>query len=183
LSGQFRNLFASDLQRLFIPGFQQQYTVFAVDSNYYDYYRSRNDPFTGSGIINRLQGGVGLFGSSVTLEEAIVDVTQQPREPVFEGRYEIALTPRNLVDIFRLYVETPGASAPLSGWYSRDRTTSARDGIIGVRTGNHVELEFLLEQNSRRHLATFTGTVLGDSLVGAYNGIPGRVVFRRMPPP
>jgi hypothetical protein len=183
LSGNLRNLFASNLQRLFIPGFQQQYTIFAADSNYYDYYRSRNDPFTGSGIINRLQGGVGLLGSTVVLDARTLDVTQQPREAVFEGTYEIAQTPRTLVDVMRLYIETPGASAPLSGWYSRDRKTSARDGIIGVRTGSHVELEFLLEQDSRRRLASFTGAVLGDSLVGAFSGVAGRVVFRRRLPP
>ena len=182
LPGTLRNLFASDLQRLFIPGFQQQYTVFAVDTNYFDYYRSRNDPFTGSGIINRLQGGVGLLGSTVILDARTLDITQQPRESAFEGDYEITQTSRSLVDVMRLYVETPGASAAVSGWYSRDRKTSARDGIVGVRTGSRIELKFLLEQNARRHLATFTGTVLGDSLVGTYNGISGQVVFRRRAP-
>ena len=67
LPGGLRNIFASDFQRVFIPGFQQAVTLYAVDTNYFDYYRSRNDPFTGSGIINRLQGGIGLFGSIATI--------------------------------------------------------------------------------------------------------------------
>ena len=51
LDGELRNYFASSLERVFIPGFRQRVSIAAVDSNYFDYYRSRNDPFTGSGII------------------------------------------------------------------------------------------------------------------------------------
>ncbi len=183
LPGNVRNVFASDLQRLFIPGFRQAYTVFAVDTNYFDYYRSRNDPFTGSGIINRLQGGIGVFGSAVAFATRILDVTQQPVEPALEGEYELAQgTPMSTpyVDVMRLYVETPGtAFASLSGWYSRDRKLTARDGIAGARDGTRIELEMLLNQDARQHIATFVGTQVGDSLVGAYVGVSGRVVFKR----
>ena len=184
-AGDIRNVFASDLQRLFIPGFRQAYTVFAIDTNYFDYYRSRNDPFTGSGIINRLQGGIGLFGASVVIGARTLDVTQQPVDPSLEGDYEVAEPPRVLtkpyVDVMRLYVETPGvAFASLSGWYSRDRKLSARDGIAGTRNGARIELKFLVNQDSRQRLVTFVGTQVGDSLVGAYvNGVPGPVMFRR----
>ena len=183
LSGEMRNVFAKDLQRLFIPGFQQTYTIFAVDTNYFDYYRSRNDPFTGSGIINRLQGGIGLFGSSVVIGARTLDVTQQPVEPALEGDYELAQgpsMPKPFVDVMRLYVETPGNTfASLSGWYSRDRKLTVRDGIAGARDGTRIELAFLVNQDSRRRLATFVGTQSGDSLVGAYTGVAGRVVFRK----
>ena len=183
LPGNVRNVFASDLQRLFIPGFRQAYTVFAVDTNYFDYYRSRNDPFTGSGIINRLQGGIGVFGSAVAFATRTLDVTQQPVEPALEGDYEIAQgTPMSTpyVDVMRLYVETQGTVfASLSGWYSRDRKLTARDGIAGARDGTRIELEMLLNQDARQHIATFVGTQVGDSLVGAYVGVSGRVVFRR----
>src|SRR5262249_32669085 len=50
-NGQLRNLFSSDLRHVFLPGFQQEILIAAVDSNFYDYYRTGNDPFTGSGII------------------------------------------------------------------------------------------------------------------------------------
>jgi hypothetical protein len=182
LPGDGRNFYASDLQRLFIPGFQQAITVFAVDTNFFDYYRSRNDPFTGSGIINKLQGGIGLFGSISLVASRIVDVTQQPKEPAIEGDYELAqapAVPQRYVDVFRLYVETSGPPTSLSGWYSRDRRTLARDGIAGARDGARIELEFLLDQDARRRLVTFVGAQEGDSLVGAYNGISGRVVYRR----
>ena len=184
-AGDIRNVFASDLQRLFIPGFQQTYTVFAIDTNYFDYYRSRNDPFTGSGIINRLQGGIGLFGASVVIGARTLDVTQQPVDPSLEGDYEVAEPPRMLtkpyVDVMRLYVETRGASsASLSGWYSRDRKLTVRDGIAGRRDGARIELKFLVNQDSRQRLATFVGTQVADSLVGAYvDAVPGPVVFRR----
>ncbi|MEO8622279.1 MAG: DUF4249 family protein [bacterium] len=188
LSGDIRNVFASDFQRLFIPGFQQTYTVFAVDTNYFDYYRSRNDPFTGSGIINRLTGGIGLFGATTTIASRTLDVTQQPIEPALEGEYEIAQGPvsatgKPYIDVMRLYVETPGAAfASLSGWYSRDRKTTARDGIAGARDGTRIELELLINQDSRQRFARFIGTQSGDSLVGAYDFVVGRVVLRKTVP-
>lgn len=37
----------------------------AVDDNYYDYLRRASDPFTASGLITRLEGAVGVFGSMV----------------------------------------------------------------------------------------------------------------------
>lgn len=186
-AGDVRNIFASDLPRLFIPGFQQTYTVFAIDTNYFDYYRSRNDPFTGSGIINRLAGGIGLFGSSVVIGARTLDVTQQPVEPAFEGDYELAVGPamtNRYVDVLRLYVETPGTTfASLSGWYSRDRKLSARDGIAGTRDGARIELRFLVNQDARQRLVTFVGAQVADSLIGTYVGVTGRVVFRRRASP
>src|SRR6185503_14289810 len=59
LTGALRNLFADDIPRVFVPGFRQQVTITAVDSNFYDYYRTQNDPFTGSGLISRIRGGIG----------------------------------------------------------------------------------------------------------------------------
>ncbi len=182
--GDFRNLFASDFQHLFIPGFRQTSTVFAVDTNYFDYYRSHNDPFTGSGIINRLRGGIGLFGAVVLIDSHTVDVTQQPREPEFEGEYDLIegprMTPSPYASFIRLYVETAGPTfASLSGWYSRNPPTSTRDGIAGTRDGARIELQFQLNQDEKQTLARFIGSQVGDSLIGSYNGIAGRVVFRR----
>jgi hypothetical protein len=34
-----------------------------TDTNYYDFVRSRSDPFTGRGFLNHLEGGIGVFGS------------------------------------------------------------------------------------------------------------------------
>ena len=37
--------------------------VSVTDSNYYDFSRSRNNKYTGRGLINHLEGGFGVFGS------------------------------------------------------------------------------------------------------------------------
>ena len=90
LTGDLRNLFAGELQRVFIPGFRQDMIIAAVDSNFYDYYRTNNDPFTGAGIISRVNGGLGLFGSMVSINTGTISVTaDQPSR----SRDAFALTP------------------------------------------------------------------------------------------
>jgi hypothetical protein len=177
LKGDLRNYFASSLERVFIPGFRQRVTVAAVDSNYFDYYRTRNDPFTGSGIINNLEGGIGVFGAAVNIGTRTVDVVQDPREPSLEGLWDGAGSPRPFLDVFRLYVETPGEPAALSGWYSRNRAGGVLEGMVGTRTKGRVVLEFLANQASADTVAVFSGEQRGDSLVGTFNGVTGRVVF------
>ena len=58
----------------FSPGQTSTIVVSAVDANYYDYYRRESDVFTGSGVINHLQGGIGLFGAVVAIRTATVIV-------------------------------------------------------------------------------------------------------------
>ena len=187
LPGDLRNIFASDLQRVFLPGFQQAYTIYAADTNFFDYYRSRNDPFTGSGLINRLQGGIGLFGSTVVIASRTADVTQPTIDPAFEGDYELvqgSVQARTFVDVMRLYIETPGTTnAAYSGWYSRDRKVAGRDGVVGARNGSRIELQFLVDQSVSQHLVTFVGRQSSDSLIGAYQGLPGIVAFRKRATP
>ena len=189
LAGDLRNIFAGDLPRVFIPGFQQAVTVYAADTNFFDYYRSRNDPFTGSGIINRLQGGIGLFGSTLLVSTRTVDVTQALTDSSFEGDYEFvqgSTQARAFVDILRLYIETPGTAAigaSLSGWYSRDRKSTARDGVAGARDGDRIELRFLVNQDAKQRLVTFTGKQSHDSLIGNYSGLGGIVAFRKRATP
>lgn len=48
--------------------------VNAVDDNYYDYLRRDGDPFTSSGVITRLDGAVGVFGSVVPVARRTVVV-------------------------------------------------------------------------------------------------------------
>ena len=184
LPGNLRNFFATSLERTFIPGFRQRVELAAVDSNYYDYYRSRNDPFTGSGIINRLHGGIGLFGSAVSINARTLDVVQDTREPAFEGTYEVRVTPtlpRPVADVLRVYVETSGEPSALSGWFTRNRNSGVLEGMVGTRTNGRVILEFLENQSSVDTVAVFAGEQRGDSLVGAYVGVAGPVVFLRRP--
>jgi len=61
------NPFAGDSgQYVFEVGREYALGVSVTDTNYYDFVRSRSDPFTGRGFINRLEGGVGVFGSVAT---------------------------------------------------------------------------------------------------------------------
>lgn len=46
----------------------QHVVLSAVDTNYYDYFRSHTDFFTGAGLISHLDGAVGVFGSLVELD-------------------------------------------------------------------------------------------------------------------
>ena len=179
LKGDLRNYFATSLERVFIPGFRQRVTVAAVDSNFFDYYRSRNDPFTGSGIINNLDGGIGLFGAAINVATRTLDVVQDMREPAFEGLWDVAVTTRPVVEVLRLYIETPGDPAALSGWYARTRASTAFEGMVGTRTNGRVVLEFLANQAAVDTVAVFSGEQRGDSLVGTFVGMPGRVVFLR----
>ena len=181
LKGDLRNYFATSLQRVFIPGFRQRVTVAAVDSNYFDYYRSRNDPFTGSGIINSLQGGIGVFGSAVNIYGRTLDVTQNPVEPSFEGVWDLATAPRLVAEVFRVYVETPGEPAALSGWYLRNRTSGVFEGMTGTRVNGRVVLRFVANQSAVDTIAVFSGEQRGDSLVGSFLGTSGPVVYRKRP--
>ena len=58
----------------FITGLTHQLIVSAVDGNYYDYYRQNSGPFTAVGVINHLQGGIGVFGSIVEIERLAIAV-------------------------------------------------------------------------------------------------------------
>jgi len=44
-----------------------QLAVIAVDENYFDYYHRTSDLFTGAGLVMHLDGGIGVFGSVVTV--------------------------------------------------------------------------------------------------------------------
>jgi hypothetical protein len=185
LHGDLRNYFAASLEHVFIPGFRQRVTIAAVDTNYFDYYRSRNDPFTGSGIINRLEGGIGLFGSAVSIAARTLDVVQDSRDPVLEGIWDAGTlnAASRVADVLRIYVETPGEPAALSGWFSRLRTSGVLEGMVGTRIEGRVVLEFLANQSAVDTIAVFSGVQRGDSLVGTFVGLQDPVVFvkRRSP--
>ena len=184
LKGDLRNYFASSLEHVFIPGFRQRVSVAAVDSNYFDYYRTRNDPFTGAGIINRLQGGIGLFGAAVSVAGRTLDVVQDSREPAIEGVWDVAPTStaaRGIVDLVRIYVETPGEPAALSGWYARFANTGVLEGMVGTRVNGRIVLKLLSNQSASDTIAVFSGVQRGDSLIGNFGGAIAQVVFVKRP--
>jgi hypothetical protein len=52
---------------VFAAGTETDIVVSAVDANYYAYYRTNSDPFTGAMVVGNLTGAVGVFGSIVEL--------------------------------------------------------------------------------------------------------------------
>jgi Domain of unknown function (DUF4249) len=188
LSGDLRNIFAGDFQRVFLPGFRQDIIVAAVDSNFYDYYRTNNDPFTGSGIINRLSGGLGFFGSIVTLNSGTLTITADQTEPI-EGRFRLVGTAdQNTPTVLTLYVESKGARddlpSSLTGRYTLGTSNTRGDGIIGKLSGTNVSLAFLANQLSGDTVDVFVGEIDGDTLRGMYTrqtGATGETKFVRLP--
>src|SRR6185295_1955283 len=49
LEGTLRGDFSSEV---FVPGLRMTAALFALDANYFDYYRTTNNPFTGAGLIS-----------------------------------------------------------------------------------------------------------------------------------
>jgi hypothetical protein len=192
LAGALRNVDVEALPRMFIPGFPQGVTVSAVDLNYYDWYRSQNNALTGTGLINRVDGGFGLFGSLVRLhleEFEVVEPQSDPVEGVFRFDGTAAEQSTTPYLSWELYIESPAArsdqGAALSGRYHvRPRfgyTGCLTCGLLGTVKNGQVELAFLRDWTARDTVETFSGELRGDTIVGSYRGFGDRVRFRRQP--
>lgn len=173
LTPDLRNLFNGDLRHVLVPGFHQDMLVAAVDSNFFDYYRTNNDPFTGAGIVSRVQGGTGLFGSLVTLTNGTLTVIANQSEPI-EGRYRIAppVDSTAPASTFNLYIESPparsGAPAALSGRYNTPGPNFRADGLIGTMKGNAVTIALLSSQLASDTIDVFEGLFQNGTLSGHY---------------
>jgi len=185
-TGDLRNLFSSDLERVFIPGFRQDIMIAAIDSNFYDYYRTNNDPFTGAGIISRVDGGLGMFGALVSINTGTITVTADQTQPI-EGRFRLTPTTSDVTTPtqFTLYVESPPAKADapaaLSGRYLLGNSTTRGDGIVGQLRGPDVNLVLLNGQLAGDTVDVFVGELVGDTLRGAYQKLGTKAVFLRAP--
>ena len=137
LPGLIRNVDVEELPHVFFPGFTQPVTVSAVDSNYYDWYRTHNDPLSGEGLIDRVTGGLGVFGSLVRLRFDSVQISA-PQTAAAEGHFDLdqstiaSLAARYLS--FDLYVESPAARAgqsdALSGRYHPRRSVGVLPALL-----------------------------------------------------
>jgi hypothetical protein len=196
LPGTLRNTDVTSLPHVFIPGFPQTVTVSAVDSNYYDWYRTRNDAISGEGLVNRVQGGIGVFGSLVRLQLQTVHVVS-PQSESIAGYYVVSgtdiLASVAPYSSLSLYLESPAARSDqpdlLSGRYTNGvgwKFTGCQVcGLFGTVQGQTVKLA-LLETgidtkgwSARDTVDLFTGTVRGDTIVGSYRGRGGPFSFVR----
>jgi hypothetical protein len=178
LSGSLRNFFADGLSSAFIPGFRQTLVVSAVDTNFYNYYRTRNDPFTGTGIISHLDGGFGFIGALVIIETRLLQV-DQPFTRTVEGVYD-AQVGSNTMSL-RLFVEQQGRDiSSLSASVMVPQSGLHRDaGGIGFLRDNRVSLAVLGTSGLVSDTAdVFTGVFAGDSIAGQLRSGP-RVTFRK----
>lgn len=177
LTGTLRNLAADNLPALFQPGFRQPVTVSAVDANMYDYYRSSNDAFTGAGIVNRVSGGTGVFGSLVIISRRTLDVTVPVHEPI-EGSFNLVLGSVGYLyggvgDAMglTLYVESSasrsGQPDAITARYRRSNGTIA--GAVGTLSATHLNLVFLADQFLTDTLDRFSADLRGDTLVGTFS--------------
>lgn len=178
LSGGLRNFLAAGLPNVFLPGFSQRVSITAVDQHFYDYNRSGNDPFGGSGLISSITGGLGLFGSLVVLGTYDVATTRPDRTPI-DARWTGTAANGSTVDL-DLWVDDPGpAASSLAG-----RQRQPRRFVLGILAGETVRLATLVATSSADTLAFFTGRLAGDSLVGTYDrrfDTSGPTRFRRAP--
>jgi hypothetical protein len=179
LTGELRNIEVDGLPRVFIPGFPQAVTVSAVDSNYYDWYRTHNDALSGTGLVNRVHGGLGVFGSLVRLRfEDFRVVAPQPEPAAGMFRFvgtaaEQASTPYLSLE---LYVESRAARADqadaLSGRYQKrprlGDTGCLVCGLLGAVQSGRIQLALLRDWYARDTVDIFTGEIRGDTIVGSY---------------
>ncbi len=163
LAGSLRNFFVGGVPSVWFPGFRQVASVAAVDRNFYDYNRSGNDPWGGSGLISSVRGAIGLFGSALPLLRREVTVRQAPRLPL-DARWS-GRTPAGAPYDLELWVETPGSSiSSVSG-----RVAEGPDRfVLGTLQGDQLRLA-ILETARLDTVALFAGRVLGDSISGEYS--------------
>jgi hypothetical protein len=191
LTGELRNVDVDALPRVFIPGFPQAVTVSAVDSNYYDWYRTHNDRLSGTGLINRVSGGIGVFGSLVRLRFQTFRVVAPQPEPA-AGMFRFVGTPAELASTpylsLELYVESRAARADqadaLSGRCEERPVIGGGDpinGLLGTVRNGRIELALLNGWSARDTAEVFTGEIRGDTIVGEYRLSGGPVRFVRQP--
>ena len=179
LSGTLRNFFANGLPSVWYPGFVQPLVVTAVDRNFYDYNRSGNDPFGGTGLISSVQGGLGVFGSSLSLLRRDVSVLDVDRAPI-DARWVGTASSAVPVEL-DLWLETPGPT--ISSVSGRVRT-SPNQFVVGTLQAESVRLITLAGISRQDTVSALVGRLAADSIVGTYNprfATTGPTVFRRRP--
>ena len=188
LPGLLRNADAARLPRVFIPGFQQEITVSAVDSNFYDWFRTSNGVFTGTGVVNRVTGGIGLFGGLTRLRRLDYQVIASDSAP-WAGRYEVVpgMDPPPYLGL-ELYLESRASRADQPDQVSGRYRVRPRFGYGGCMTcgllgdiqGHRIRLAFVRDWSARDTVEVLTAEWRGDTIVGSYRnwGATARFVRR-----
>lgn len=174
--GDLRNTAAKRRPRAFVPGFEQEIALGAVDTNYFDFFRTSNDSVTGRGLVDHITGGSGVFGSYAPLDRVTLTIVADLDEPI-EGRYVDGSNGKSL----RLYVNERSASlTQLSGSYGL--VGGATSGVLGLQNGNALSFVFLAGQTLADTLFTMRGTWGGTSISGT-RGDGSAIVFTKAATP
>ena len=134
-------------------------SVALTDSNYFDFSRSRNNTYTGRGFINRLTGGIGVFGSLVALSTngRAYGEQEDPRE----GQYSLEGTflETTLVDLtLDVYLASTADTADFSAFVEGQGFYGAIDNSID---GTFADNEFTAILKSDVGLSVRTDTLRG----------------------
>ncbi len=179
LAGSLRNFFSPLLPSLWYPGFVQSASVVAVDKNFYDYNRTSNDPWGGTGLLSSVKGGLGMFASVVPILRRDVSVTDRNVVPL-DARWVGTGSNAVRVDL-DLWVEQ--RSEPIGSVSGRARSAGSADRfVVGTLSKDTLRIATLVGISRSDTLSAFIGRVLGDSIVGAYNtrfSTSGPTLFRR----
>ena len=179
VNSTLRNFQQDRFPRVFVPGFRQALQALAVDENYFNYYRSRNDPFTGLGLVSSLTGATGVFGAVQAIRFQELDVVADLDEPV-EGRWVLVGDPSGFPPRLTTYVDGEMASGRIEDPFDPDlRTLRA---MLGTRQGSTLRLAVFNSFALARDTAwTFVGEVRGDTL-HTTSTLKGEQKWRRLPP-
>ncbi len=132
LPGDLVDVFSrGDGDDVFRPGRTYSLSVALSDTNYYDFARSANNRFTGHGFINRLTGGVGVFGSLVATATPlkVIGDTDDEREGVY--RLEGQVQGVDVDATLTLYLARPEEDAEFSAFLDGDwiQLIHANEGV------------------------------------------------------
>jgi len=188
LTGGLRNVLVEGLPHVFLPGFQPLLTVFAVDSNYYDYYRADLESDRGD-VRSRVEGGFGVFGAAVPVLRQRLKVSAPFVDPV-EGVYSLlgsaSDSAHTLMIGVTLYLESKAARSgnpdAITGRYrSRPGAPSDSGGaLVGIRFRDSVRVAFLRGQRLEDTIEVYRARVAGDTLIGKYSGRLGTWSFLKV---
>lgn len=164
-----------------VPGLFTEARVAAIDTNYARALRAGSDeePFSSENPGSSIEGGVGLFGSLVTVSLMRLDVVSFVDEPI-EGRYVLVDGPDAAPAEMRLF----SFRGALSG--SFPSFTGTATAVLGARgTNPPVRLDFYRDRSAVVRIGTFDGRYSTGQLIGTFTpegqaaGAP--TVYQRAP--
>ena len=165
LPGSLRIPAEDGFPRLFRPGTSQTISLTALDTNYHDYLRSGNDPFTGRGLITRLDGGLGVFGSVTLLQSyGVAIIADEDKD--FEGTWIRDGEAEGTLPVeLRLYEDYPvRGGSQITGVYTVSQSDAGFvDGEI--RNGS-ITLDLENRRCSRQACTHRYGTIDGTLVLG-----------------